>query len=189
MKTKLRTILFCLSLLFVFSLPAAAYEVVFTQDYEFPDGSALPPVLDLYKTLDCGDYSISITHWPLVTKSMNSIVADYDLRFLTVRVGITNKGDETVGWLAPDSFTIREVYRNRIYGTYQFDPLMSAKGAKGYSMNAFYSPIRPGETLYTMLVFDVFPEAESWILTFRPHMLGEFAKDSIEFRLPAAIFQ
>lgn len=187
MKTKMIPACFLLLLLFV--LPAAAYQVVLTEEYDFPDGSSLPVVLDLYKTVDCGSYSISLTHLPLVTKSMNSIVGDYDFRYLTIRVAITNKSEETVGWLAPGSFGLKEVYRNRIYGTYTFDPLMSAKGAKGFSLNAFYSPIAPGATLKTMLVFDVFPEADSWIFTFTPHVLGEEPDESVEFTLPAAVFQ
>ena len=184
-----KIILLSFLLLLLTVLPAAAYQIVLTENYAFPDGSSLPEVLDLYKTVDCGSYSISLTHWPLVTKSMNSIVGDYDFQFLTIRVAITNNSEETIGWLAPDSFGLKEVYRNRIYGTYTFDPLMSAKGAKGFSLNAFYSPIAPGATLQTMLIFDVFPEANSWIFTFSPHVLGEDPEDSIEFTLPAAVFQ
>ena len=189
MKKLTKMILGCFVLLCFTVLPAAAYQIVFTEDYPFPDGSKLPEVLDLYKPVECGNYSISLMYLPLVTKSMNSIVGDYDFRYLTLRVAITNNSEETVGWLSPDSFGIKEVYRNRIYGTYKFDPLMSAKGAKGYSMNAFYSPIAPGATLSTMLVFDVFPEADSWIMTFRPHVLGEDPVETVEFTLPAAIFQ
>lgn len=184
-----KIILLSFLLLLLSVLPAAGYQVIFTEEYAFPDGSDLPGVLDLYKTVDCGSYSISLTHWPLVTKSMNSIVGDYDFQYLTVRVAITNNSEETVGWLAPQSFGIKEVYRNRIYGTYTFDPLMSAKGAKGFSLNAFYSPIAPGATLYTMLIFDVFPEADSWIFTFSPHVLGEEPGETLEFTLPAAVFQ
>ncbi|MBQ6343418.1 MAG: hypothetical protein IJI41_09865 [Anaerolineaceae bacterium] len=185
-----KTALFAaLLLLFTVILPAAAFDVIPSQDYPFADGSKLPQLLNVYQSLDCGNYAISITNTPTITKSMNGNVADYDFKYLIVRVGITNKTEETIGWVAPDSFSVQEVFRNRIYGTYPMDYLMSAKAAKGYSQNAFYSPIAPGATLSTMVVFDIFPDAESWILNFSPHVFGEESECSVSFMLPKAINQ
>ena len=187
MKHKLTLITLILCLLICF--PAAAYDVIPSAEYDFPDGSQLPGVLNVGGTIECGNYSFRLTHQPVVSKSMNSIIGDYDFQYLIVRAAITNNSDETVGWIAPDSFSLREVYRNREYGTYLFDPLMSAKGAAGYSVNAFYSPIAPGDSLQTVLVFDVFPEADSWIFRLSPHVFGEDADESVEFMLPQAYFQ
>lgn len=180
---------FAITLLNILYLPASAFEVIPTRDYEFPDDSYFPEVLNVNVPIDCGDYTFRLTHWPLITKSMNELVGRYDLHYLVLRVGITNNSDRTIGWLAPESFGIREIYRNQYYGTYPFDPLMSAKAAKGYSAKAFYSPINPGETLITNLVFDIFPEAEGWVFTFSPHIFGEEPVETIEFKLPDVIFQ
>ena len=66
---------------------------------------------------------------------------------------------------------------------------MSAKAAAGFSTKAFYAPIQPGATLQTALVFAVFPEAEGWIFTLSPYVLGGEAEESVQFMLPAAIVQ
>lgn len=171
-------------------IPASAfYDVIPSGDYQFPDGEDLPEALNLYQDINCGNYALRINYPPLITKSMNAIVGDYDLSYLVLRVGITNNNEETVGWLAPDSFVVSEVFRNRIYGTYQMDPLMSAKSAKGYSQSAFYTPILPGATLQTFVVFDVFPDAEGWIITFAPHVFGEEPEAEIKFMLPQVYYQ
>lgn len=182
--------IFLLTLLLLAAvLPAAAFDVIPSQDYPFSDGSNLPQLLGTYQPLECGNYAISIINTPTITKSMNGNVADYDFKYLIVRVGITNKTDQTIGWIAPDSFSVQEVFRNRIYGTYPMDYLMSAKAAKGYSQNAFYTSIAPGATLNTMIVFDIFPDAESWIFSFTPHVFGEESECSVSFMLPKAINQ
>lgn len=182
-------VLFVLAALFALFFPVSAFDVIPSQDYEFPEGDFLPEVLNVNQVIECGDFSFRLTYPPLVSKSMNSIVGDNDLRYLILRVGITNNREETIGWISPESFSIREVYRNRYYGTYPMDPLMSAKGAKGYSDPAFYSPIKPGETLRTMIVFPVYPEAEYWVMTLTPFIFGEKPGESVVFTLPKANYQ
>ena len=179
-------ILLCLTALY---LPAAGFDVIPSQDYNFPDGSDLPEILNINQTIECGDYSFRLTHQPIVSKSMNAIVGDLDFQYLIVRGSITNNSERTIGWLTPDSFSLTEVFRNQEYGTYPFDPIMSAKGAVGYSVKAFYTPIEPGASLQTVLVFNVFPDADGWIFNFSPHILGETTDESIRFMLPKAYFQ
>ena len=179
-------IILCLA---AFYLPAAAYDVIPSKDYDFPDGNDLPKVLNIYETIDCGDFSFQLTHQPVVSKSMNAIIGDLDFQYMIVRGNITNNSERTIGWLAPDSFSLTEVFHNQEYGTYLFDPLMSAKGAVGYSVKAFYSPIEPGASLQTVLVFEVFPDVDTWIFNFSPHILGETADDSVKFILPKAYYQ
>ena len=111
------------------------------------------------------------------------------MKYMILRVGITNNGEETVGWLTPDSFVLQEYYRNRIYGKTRLNSLMSARISAGYSLKTFYNAIEPGQMLLTPLVFDVFPEADGWILTFSPHVFGEKANESVQFRLPKAVIQ
>lgn len=180
---------FVLLLTLFLVLPAAAYDVIPTSDYQFPAGGNFPAMLKVNETIECGNYAFRLTYQPLISKSMHSIIGDYDLRYLTLRVAITNNGEETIGWISPDSFKLQEIYRNRIYGTYLLDSLMSAKAAAGFSTKAFYAPIQPGATLQTALVFAVFPEAEGWIFTLSPYTFGEEADETVQFLLPAAIIQ
>ncbi len=177
-------------LLFLLPLMSAhGFDIVPSNEYPFPDGSELPPVLNVGVPMECGDYKIQLIAQPVVSKSMHAIVADDDMKYLILRVGITNNSEEAVGWLTPDSFELREVYRNRLYGKTQLNSLMSARISAGYSLKTFYAGIDPGQMLLTPLVFDVFPEAEGWILTFSPHVFGEEATDSVNFRLPKALIQ
>ena len=178
-----------LLLTFFFVFPAAAYDVIPTSDYKFPAGENFPAVLKVNEAIECGNFAFRLTYQPLISKSMHSIIGDYDLQYLTLRVAITNNGEETIGWISPDSFKLQEIYRNRIYGTYLLDSLMSAKAAAGFSTKAFYAPIQPGATLQTALVFAVFPEAEGWIFTLSPYVFGGEAEESVQFMLPAAIVQ
>lgn len=119
------------------------------------------------------------------------MVADADTKYLTVRIAITNLRGRTLGWLDPESFYLQEVYKNRIYGTYTLDIPMSAKTARGFSEQAFFSPIPPHGVLYTSLVFEVCPEADEWILYFEPHAFGQevLEDDWTYFVLPKAHYQ
>lgn len=174
-------------LMAVLLLPASAYDLIPSEEYPMPDDSNMPEVLNIGTVLDCGDYSIRLMSQPVITKSIHTLIADNDWKYMVLRVGISNNGTDPAGWLTTDSFGLEEVYRNRIYGKYKLDYLMSAKSAAGYYLNPFYTIIAPGQTVQTALVFEIFPDADFWIFTFTPHMLGESAGESIRFRLPKAI--
>ena len=183
-------ICFCLTVLFILILVQPGWaDTIPSKEYPFPDGSDLPEILNVGYVLDCGDFSIRLIAQPLITKSMNLIVADQDWKYLVVRVGITNNSEETIGWLAPESFRLHEVYRNRGYGYYPLDYLMSAKASVGFSQKPYYAAISPGQTLQTPLVFSVFPDADSWIFTFSPRVYGSAPQETIQFRLPKALVQ
>lgn len=169
--------------------PVFAFDVLPRELYDFPDEDNFPPVLNIGEVIECGDYSLRILNQPVLSKSFQAMIASKDLKYLSIRVGITNNSDQTIGWIAPDSFTLQEIFRHQIFGNYKLDYLMSAKAAAGFSWRAFYSPIEPGETLQTLLVFSVFQEVDDWIFHFSPHLLGESSKDTVQFRLPAVIVQ
>ena len=137
----------------------------------------------------CGSYRIKLLQDPVVVKSAHYMVADADTKYLVIRAAITNTGNEPGGWLAPDSFIIQDTYRGRIYGTYSMDLPLSVKVANGFHQGLFHAAIAPGETLYTSLVFMVYPDVESWLLTFSPHQYGEEPAETVRFRLPPAMFQ
>jgi hypothetical protein len=170
-------------------LPAFGSDVIPSKEYPFPDGSGLPEVLNVGVTLECGDYTIRLAGQPVISKSMHSLVGDYDMKYMIIRVALTYNGEEPVGWLTPDSFGLQEIYRNRLYGSNVLDPLMSAKSSSGFKLDPFYGTLNPGKVMYTPLVFDVCPEAEGWIFTFTPHVFGEEPGESIKFRLPQAMTQ
>ena len=187
----MKRIMYCLIFPFLlfFLIPVCNADVIPSKEYPFPDGSELPPVLNVGVPMECGDYEIRLISQPIITKSMHAIVADDDMKYMILRVGITNNGEETVGWLTPDSFELQEIYRNKLYGKTLLNSLMSARISAGYSLKTFYAGIEPGQMLLTPIVFDVFPEAEGWILTFSPHVFGEEAAETIQFRLPKAAIQ
>ena len=189
MRKMMRSVLTLLLMLLFPLLTASAADVIPSKDYPFPDDSELPPVLNVGYPLECGNFKIQLTVQPVITKSMHAIVADNDMKYMILRVGITNLGEETVGWLTPDSFQLTELYRNREYGRTNLNFLMSARIAPGYTLKTFYSAIAPGQMLMTLLVFDVFDEAEQWIMTFSPHTFDEVPAETIRFRLPMAYVQ
>lgn len=152
--------------------------------------SNFPEILNVGSILECGDYQIQIMGQPVVTKSSNSIIADLDLKYLIVRIGISNTSDQTKKWLAPNSFTAQETYLNHAYGTYHLDYIMSAKASSGFNLPPFFSSIEPGKMLSTVLVFEIFPEAENWIITFSPSTFtGETSSENVKFLLPKALKQ
>lgn len=181
-----------LSMLFLFltCMSVSAADAVPSSEYITLAPSDLPEILNIGTVLENGNYSIQVMGQPVVTKSSNSLIASLDLKYLIVRVGITNNSEEPVGWLTPDSFHVQETYMSHAYGIYSLNTIMSAKASVGYSQPAFYSTIEPGKTMQTTLVFDVFPEAQGWVLIFTPKVLGnEEADTSISFQLPKALFQ
>ena len=182
-------LLFIVCFLFSGLVCASGFDVVPSELYSFPEEGDYPPVLNVGEAIECGNYSFRILYQPVFSKSFQAMIASKDLKYLMMRVGITNNSEETVGWISPDSFQIREIFRNQIFGTYKLDYLMSAKAASGFSWKAFYSPIAPGETLQTLLVFSVFQELDDWIVSFSPHMLGENPGETVQFRMPKVIVQ
>lgn len=162
-----------------------------SRQYQQEDQDELPEVLNVGYPLQCGDFSLMIMGQPVVTKSSVGMVAELDMNFLIIRIGFTNLSDRTIGWMMPDSFSLTETYNSRRYGTYRMEPIISAKVAAGFKLPAFFTPIEPGKTLQTPLVFSVYPGAQSWVLTFTPRTIGEETSDAepVSFRLPAAILQ
>lgn len=190
MKKKSYLVIMTLVLCMMSWIPSFADGAMPSKDYLISNEANLPDILNVGTVLECGDYKIQIMGQPVVTKSSNTIVADLDMKFLVVRVGITNAGDETVGWITPDSFHVREVYMSHLYGTYKLDTIMSAKASVGYSQPVFYSPIEPGKMMQTTLVFKVFPEAQGWIFSFEPKTFADDKTDDVvQFLLPKALMQ
>lgn len=171
-------------------LPSFAGDAIPSSRYFTLTPAELPEVLNVGTILEAGNYAIQIKGQPVVTKSANSLIAYLDMKYLIVRVGITNLSEETIGWLAPDSFHVQETYMGHAYGTYALNTIMSAKSSVGYSQPAFYEEIEAGKTMDTTLVFDVFPEAQGWVFEFTPKMLGNAETEaSISFQLPKALVQ
>lgn len=191
MKTKLKTLIPALLVWILWiCLPAQAGEIVPVRDYRVPKAGELPEILYAGVPMDCGPYQIRVMGQPVVTKSNNGMIASHDMNFLIIRIGLTNISDKTVGWLTPDSFLVRETFMGRIYGTYTFNTIVSAKAAAGFNLSAFFKPVNPGETMQTAIVFKVFPGAEGWILSFSPKTFGEENPScSVEFQLPPAVIQ
>lgn len=188
MKKTLLILIFLM--LAVLIAPQAAFAGDVTPGYLYrsqtdPD---IPPVLYVGYTKDCGNFSIRVLQQPVLNKSTNYMVADNETRYMTVRVAITNKSSEPAGWLAPDSFTLQDTYLGRIYATYKLDLTISAKTAEGFKEDVFFSEIKPGGVLFTTLVFEVYPEAQSYILTFAPRSFSDEAPaETVRFTLPRAI--
>ena len=191
MKRKYDLILLA-AVLLVFMMQTGAYAegIVLKSDYRPAASTVLPDVLNVGIDLDCGPLAIRLSVPPILTKSGLGIVADSDAKYLVLRVCLTNKSDETISWLTTDSFSIQETYMDQYYGRYKLDAIMSAKIAAGYKLPAFYSPIEPGRMLQTILVFDVFPDIQSWVVTFSPKVFGEAeAEETVLFQLPKALVQ
>ncbi len=191
-KPLFKTFLTVLFVFFIACIPAFAEDLVLSSDYvpSYAEPETFPDVLKIGASMECGTLSFKLTAQPVITKSGHGILSDQDTKYLVIRLNITNSGDETVGWLTPDSFYVQETYLDQIYGTYRLNVIMSAKMASGYHVPAFYSSIAPGKMIQTVLVFSVFPEVDSWILNIAPKVLGETeAEDVIRFQLPKALVQ
>ena len=137
----------------------------------------------------CGRYTIKLLQDPVVTKSNQYMVSDADTKYLVLRVALTNNSDEPGGWLTPDSFVLQDTYRGKAYGTYMLDIADSAKVAWGFKQPVFHTEIKPKDTLYTVLVFSVYPDVKSWLLTFAPRNYGQEPEEVVRFQLPLAVFQ
>ena len=185
-----KIVLSALLLLLLMYFPAVAGDAVPSKDYQATNVFDFPEILNVGTVLECGNFKIQVMGQPVVTKSSNQIIADEDRKFLIIRVGITNSGEETVGWLVPDSFHVKEIYMGHAYGTYYLDTIMSAKASVGYSQPIFYSAIEPEKMMQTTLVFEVFPEVQGWIFEFTPQTFADNSKmNSVAFLLPKALIQ
>lgn len=177
------------ALFFILTASAAVASEVTISYYYRPERDEIPSRLYVGWVADCGDYSIKLLQQPVLTKSNNRMVADNETLYLVLRVAITNKTDEYRGWLAPDSFLIQDTYMGRYYGTYAINLAESAKVAGGFHQQVFYSVIAPKDTLYTSLVFSVYPDVDSWVMTFAPHSFGSEPEESVRFRIPSAVIE
>ncbi len=167
-----------------------AQNVTTSNEYSINASTDYPSMLKVGESLDCGKFQIKIIGQPILTKSSNSLIANVDLKFLILRIGILNNSERVEGWLLPGSFKVQETYAGHAYGTYSLDYIMSAKAASGYNLPVFFSDIEPGEMLSTVLVFEVFPEAENWIFTFSPAKFAdEISLETVRFLLPNALRQ
>ncbi len=172
-------------LLFV---PMYASEVTPIGRYHFEPDPDLPKTLYVGRTLECGDYSIMLLQQPVIGKYSLKLIADNDLEYLMVRVAITNNSEETRGWLNADSFKIMELYKGLIYSTYDLDIPVSAKSSEKFGQKAYFDKIDPGDTIYTTLVFSVYPDVDGWILRFSPRVFYEESPaETISFRLPKVL--
>ena len=189
MRNRIMLLLFiCLmSLSVVF--PAGALDVPYDSWYRPTPDPDMPKVLYVGYAAECGDFSIKLLQQPVLTKSNNHLVADGDMQYLVIRVAITNKTDESLGWFAPDSFMVQDTYKGRIYGTYSISLPESCKVASGFHQQVFYSEIKPKDTLYTSVVFSVYPDVSSFILVFTPHAFGEEPTDTVRFQIPTPVFE
>ncbi len=179
------------TLLFFFALTAApvcASDVTISYYYR-PNREDIPNRLYVGWVAEAGDYSIKLLQEPVLTKSNNYLVADRETMYLVLRVAITNNSDAYGGWLAPDSFFIQDTYLGRYYGTYALDIAESGKVAGGFHQQAFYTDIPPKGTLYTSLVFSVYPDVDSWVMTFAPHYFGSEPEKTVRFCLPDSMIE
>lgn len=170
-------------------LCAAASDVTISYYYRPEQNPEIPNRLYVGWVAECGEYSIKLLQQPVITKSNNYLVADAETEYMVLRVAITNNTDESLGWLAPDSFMLQDTYLGRIYGSYAMDIGESCKVASGFHEQVFYSEIKPKDTLYTSVVFSVYPDVSSWILNFAPHAFGEEPRGPIRFQIPLPIIQ
>lgn len=159
------------------------------------DTSQMPGTIYHNTWTDCGEsFQFKIMTQPIVTPSTTGIRATGPLKrstainsFLIVRVGIKNKTDHIVSWLEPKSFSLQEFYLDIPGGTYYLNSYMSAKAADSFNLQVFFSPIQPGGELLTVLVFEVNPDVEGWIMTFSPFTREQDGPESsISFKLPKA---
>ena len=177
---------------FLLLCPAAvqADGAVTLSEYSRNIHSELPDVLYAGLTIEDESFRLRLMSAPVLSRSTHQMVADLDMKYLLIRLEITNKGGETVSWLKHESFTVQDTYLGRVYGTFKLDIAASAKTSNTAALDVFYSKIEPGKTLQTVLVFEVYPDVESFIFTFSPQTFyGGSLGSSIQFRLPRALVQ
>ena len=171
-----------LAVLFLFGSAGAESEKEYRLTMEMPD---MPALLNVGTTLECGSLSFRLMGQPVVTPSTTGLKATEDNSFLIIRAGIKNNSDEPLFWMDPDSFHAQEYYLNVLGRNYGLNTPMSAKVAGSFSVPPFFSPIRPGTELSTILVFEVCGDADGWIFTFSPYTREKTGPaDTVSFTLP-----
>ena len=174
---------------FLMVLPAAASDVTPSYLYRNQRDPEIPKMLPTGWIAECGNFSIRLLQDPVVVKSNNYLISPSDTKYLMVRAEVTNKGTESDGWLSPASFSIQDTYMGRIYGTYRMNITVSARASAVSNEDAFFSEIKPGESIKMTLAFSVYPDVEDWIFTFAPQHFGdEVPEQVVRFRLPPAEF-
>ena len=178
----------CLIMLLL-NAPAFASDVVPIERYHFEKDPDMPEPLYVGQVLECGDYSIRLLQQPVIGKYTNKLIADNELEYLMVRVAIVNKSNKIRGWLNPNSFKVLEIYKGHMFSTYDLDVSASAVTAEGFGQPAYFEEIGAGDTLYTTLVFSVYPEVDGWVMRFAPRAYYEDAPaETVTFQLPKAVW-
>ena len=168
-------------------LSVCADGAVPVSEYSAQNVPDLPDVLSAGIPVSSGGLTLKLLGNPSLSKSARRILAELDTNYLMLRVMITNNSDEKLGWLAPASFVLQDTYLGRVYGSYKLDLPASAKTADDGTQNVFFSGIEPGGSIYTTLVFDVYPDVESWVFTFAPQTYyGGSLGEPVQFQLPFA---
>lgn len=169
--------------------PVPASDVTPVGRYHYEADPEMPKPLYVGKVIECGDYSIRLLQQPVIGKYSNKLIADNELEYLMVRVAIVNNSDKVRGWLNSDSFKILETYKGHMYSTYDLDVPVSAVTAAGSGQPAYFEEIAPGDTMYTTLVFSVYPDVDGWVLRFAPRAYYEDAPaETVSFQLPKALW-
>ena len=190
MKKKVPLLLIvCFYMLFN-SAAVFADGAVSLKDYSRGDNPELPDVLYSGFPIENENFRLRLWGAPVLSRSSSQMLADLDMKYLLIKLEITNKGENSVGWMRHESFTLQDTYLGRIYGTFKLDVAASAKASSDAAWDMFFSEIAPGQTIRTTLVFEVYPDVESYIFTFSPQTFyGGSLGESIQFQLPPAFEQ
>lgn len=174
-----------LAVLLVLYFSVCASEITPIGHYSFESDPDMPQTLIVGKTLDCGNYSIRLLQQPVLSKYSYHLIADNDLEYLIIRMAITNKSDRPLAWLNAESFNVIETYKGTLYSTYKLDIPASAAAAEGVHQPLFFEKVDPGDTMYTSLVFSVYPDVDGWVFRFAPRAYyEEYPAEVISFLLP-----
>ena len=181
---KIFLISLCFFMLYL-SLPVCASDVTPVEWYKNEKDPDIPKTLYVGYTLDCGNYTFSIVTQPVLGRYTNNLISDNDLEYLMIRVELKNNTDKTLAWLSSDSFKLVDVYRGRMYNSYPLDITATAVAAQGARQQVYIEEIGPDESMFTTLVFSVYPDVDGWIMYFSPHTYyEEDPVDEVSFLLP-----
>lgn len=190
MMKHLSVLVFAAAVLFCSCLSVWADGAVPVSEYSPQNVPALPDVLPAGIPVSTGGLTLKLLGNPSLSRSTRRMLAEVDTNYLMLRVMITNDSEEKLGWLAPASFVLQDTYLGRVYGSYKLDLPASAKAADDGIQNVFFSGIEPGQSIYTTLAFDVYPDVESWVFTFAPQTYyGGSLGEPVQFQLPFAWVQ
>lgn len=190
MMKHLSVLVFAAAVLFCSCLSVWADGAVPVSEYSPQNVPALPDVLPAGISVSTGGLTLKLLGNPSLSRSTRRMLAEVDTNYLMLRVMISNDSEEKLGWLAPASFVLQDTYFGRVYGSYKLDLPASAKAADDGIQNVFFSGIEPGQSIYTTLAFDVYPDVESWVFTFAPQTYyGGSLGEPVQFQLPFAWVQ